>query len=58
MELKNKLPVENLKIMSRIVNASPGIPSFDKCRTDYRKHKKRLKTLQKIEKKIENTGYR
>lgn len=36
MELKNKLPQENLKMMSRIVNAAPGIVTFDKLQDEYR----------------------
>ena len=55
MDLKKQLPQENLKIMSRIVNVAPGIIPFTKLKDEYRKHKKRVKTLSKIEKVVEVT---
>lgn len=47
---KSKLPRENLRIMSRIINAPTGVPSVDKLNKDYQKHKQRVKTIQRIAK--------
>ena len=36
-------------MLSRIVNATATIP-FDKLKTDFKKHKQRVKSIQKLQK--------
>lgn len=37
-------------MLDRIVNAPSGIVPFDKLQTDFKKHKQRVKSIQKLQK--------
>jgi len=51
MEVRKKEVVqENLKLMSRILNAHPSIAPIDKMKSDFRKHKQMVRSIQKIQK--------
>ena len=52
MDLKKQLTSDNLKLMSRIVNAPPGIITYDQLQDHYRQYKKHKKSLRKIEKVV------
>ena len=47
---KNKLVNENKEILSRLVAAKPSITPFSKLQTDYKKHRKMVKSIQKLQK--------
>ena len=44
---RSKLPLENLLMMDRIINAPPGVASAQKLQKEYELHKLRVKTMKK-----------
>ena len=51
MDLTRKhIPNANQKMLSRIVNAPIGVTSVKKLQSDYKAHKQRVKTIQRVRK--------
>ena len=45
---RSKLPDDNLKMLSRIVNVPTGVVPFKKLQSDFKKHKQRSTNIAKI----------
>ena len=46
----SKIEQENLKMIDRLANVTPSIKPYQKQQRDFKEHKKRVKTIQRLQK--------